>query len=43
VGSVIGARLLGAGDVAIVVETKAILTGLGVHEFSGCARDRVKR
>ena len=41
VGGMIGARLLGAGDVAIAVETKAILTGLGVHDFSGFAPDDI--
>jgi uncharacterized membrane protein YedE/YeeE len=37
VGGFIGARLLGTGDVAITSETKAMLTRLGVHDFSGLA------
>jgi uncharacterized membrane protein YedE/YeeE len=37
VGGFIAAHLLGAGDVAIAPETKAILTRLGVHDFSGLA------
>jgi len=37
VGGCIAARLLGTRDVAITWETKAILTRLGVHDFSGLA------
>ena len=37
VGGFIGARLLGGGEVAITLETKAVLTRLGVHDFAGLA------
>lgn len=37
VGGVIGGRLIGTGDVAITWETKAMLTRLGVRDFSGLA------
>jgi uncharacterized protein len=36
-GGFIGARLLGTGDVAITADTTAMLTQLGVHDFSGFA------
>ena len=36
-GGVVGARVLGTGDVAITPETVAMLTQLGVHDFSGLA------
>jgi len=36
-GGFIAAYALGAGDVVITPETKAILTRLGVHDFSGLA------
>jgi uncharacterized membrane protein YedE/YeeE len=37
VGGFLGARVLGAGDVAINPETKATLARLGVHDFAGLA------
>lgn len=37
VGGFIGAHLLGTGEVAITLETKAMLTRLGVHDFTGLA------
>ena len=37
VGGFIGTRVLGAGDVAISPETQALLSGLGVRDFSGVA------
>jgi len=36
-GGFIGGRLLGTGDVAITPGTKAMLTQLGIHDFSGLA------
>lgn len=36
-GGFIGARLLGAGDVAIAAETTSALTQMGVRSFSGLA------
>jgi len=36
-GGFVGGHFLGAGDVAISPETRAALTGLGVHTFAGMA------
>ena len=41
VGGLIAAQLLGTGEVAIAAETKAALTRLGIHDFSGLAPSNI--